>query len=78
MKLLLVYNPHAAYKWALKWLPQIEAAFIKCGVEVNTYQAKNINIESDSIKVLTPDGELVGLTPAEIKCLPGAVRVFWK
>ena len=46
--------------------------------EVETYQATKINIESDTAKVLTPDGELVGITPVEIECLPRAIEVFWK
>ena len=46
--------------------------------EVETYQAKKIKIESEISKVLTPDGELVGITPVEINCLPKAIEVFWK
>lgn len=46
--------------------------------EAETYQAKKIKIESDVTKVLTPDGELVGVTPVEINCLYQAIEVFWK
>jgi YegS/Rv2252/BmrU family lipid kinase len=46
--------------------------------EVETYQVKKIKIHSDVSKVLTPDGELVGITPVEIECLPSAIEVFWK
>jgi len=46
--------------------------------EVETDQAKTIKIETDTAKVLTPDGELVGITPVEINCLPSAIRVFWR
>jgi len=46
--------------------------------EVKTFQAKSIKINYDVTKILTPDGELIGITPVEIKCLPGAVPVFWK
>jgi YegS/Rv2252/BmrU family lipid kinase len=46
--------------------------------EVETYQAKNISIDSETAKVLTPDGELVGITPVHIECLPGAIEVFWE
>ncbi len=46
--------------------------------EVEIYQAKKIKIESDETKVLTPDGELIGITPVNIECIPGAVEVFWK
>ena len=46
--------------------------------EVETFQAKHIKIYTDETKVLTPDGELIGITPVEIKCLPQAIEVFWK
>jgi YegS/Rv2252/BmrU family lipid kinase len=46
--------------------------------EVETFQASHIKIQTDVPKVLTPDGELIGITPVEIKCLPGAIEVFWK
>jgi len=46
--------------------------------EVETFQANHIKIHTDESKVLTPDGELIGITPVEIKCLPQAIEVFWK
>ncbi len=46
--------------------------------EIDTYKAKHIKIESDEPKVLTPDGELLGITPVEISCLKHAIEVFWK
>ena len=46
--------------------------------EVETFQAKRIKIQTDIPKVLTPDGELVGITPVEVECLPKAIEVFWK
>lgn len=46
--------------------------------EIETFQAKKISIECAKTKVLTPDGELIGITPVTIECLPGAVEVFWK
>jgi YegS/Rv2252/BmrU family lipid kinase len=46
--------------------------------EVETFQAQKIKIHSDVSKVLTPDGELMGITPVEIECLPSAIEVFWK
>ena len=46
--------------------------------EVETFQAKHISITTDIPKVLTPDGELVGITPVEVECLHQAVEVFWK
>jgi diacylglycerol kinase (ATP) len=46
--------------------------------EVEQFQARSIRIETDTPKVLTPDGELVGSTPVTIECLHRAVDVFWK
>ena len=46
--------------------------------EVETFQAKNIKIKSTSQKILSPDGELIGITPVDIECLPQAIEVFWK
>ena len=46
--------------------------------EIETYQAKNIKISSTLPKVLSPDGELIGITPVEIECLNQAIEVFWK
>jgi len=44
--------------------------------EVEKFQAKHISITTDIPKVLTPDGELVGITPVEIECLHQSVEVF--
>ena len=46
--------------------------------EIDTFKAKHIKIESDKPLVLTPDGELLGITPVEILCLKHAIKVFWK
>lgn len=46
--------------------------------EIETFKAKEIKIETDVPKVLTPDGELVGITPIEVKCLHHGVEVFWR
>jgi len=46
--------------------------------EIETFQAKNIRIETDVPKNLTPDGELYGTTPVEVNCLHQAVEVFWR
>jgi len=46
--------------------------------EIDTFKAKHIKIESDKPQVLTPDGELLGITPVEIECLKHAIEVFWK
>ncbi len=46
--------------------------------EIDTFKAKHIKIESDTPKVLTPDGELVGITPVEITCLKHGIEVYWK
>ena len=47
--------------------------------EVETFQAKEISIETlDREKVLTPDGEVLGISPVEISCLKQNCGVFWK
>lgn len=46
--------------------------------EVETFQAAHISINCDEPKVLAPDGEVLGITPVEITCLPRAIDVFWK
>ena len=46
--------------------------------EIETFKTNHIKIESDTPKVLTPDGELLGITPVEIKCIKHAIEVYWK
>ena len=46
--------------------------------EVETFTAKHIKITTDPPKVLTPDGELIGITPVEIECLHNDIEVLWK
>ena len=46
--------------------------------EVETFQARSIRIVTDPPKVLTPDGELLGISPVEVECLPQAIEVFWR
>jgi len=46
--------------------------------EVETFKAKEITVETGIPKVLTPDGELMGITPIEVKCLHKAIEVFWR
>ena len=46
--------------------------------EVDMFQVRRVVIRTPETKVLSPDGELVGITPVEIECLPQAVEVFWK
>jgi diacylglycerol kinase (ATP) len=46
--------------------------------EVEQFKAKKILVETDTPKILTPDGELVGITPVSVECLHQAVPVFWK
>jgi diacylglycerol kinase family enzyme len=46
--------------------------------EIETFQAKKISITTDVDKVLTPDGELIGITPVNVECLHQAVEVFWE
>ncbi len=44
--------------------------------EIETFQAKQIRIETDPPKILTPDGELLGITPVEVECLHQAIEVY--
>ncbi|MFC2156347.1 diacylglycerol/lipid kinase family protein, partial [Acidobacteriota bacterium] len=46
--------------------------------EVEQFKAKSIKIETSSPKVITPDGELVGITPVQVDCLHQDIPVFWK
>ncbi|MFH1213939.1 MAG: diacylglycerol kinase family protein [Candidatus Neomarinimicrobiota bacterium] len=46
--------------------------------EVETYQARHIKIITDTPKILTPDGEVLGITPIEVECLYQQVEVLWK
>jgi len=44
--------------------------------EVETFTARSIKMVSDQPKILTPDGELIGTTPADVTCLHHALDVF--
>jgi diacylglycerol kinase (ATP) len=46
--------------------------------EIETFQARNIQIDCTRPKVLSPDGELIGITPVQIECLKQAIEVYWK
>ncbi len=46
--------------------------------EVDVFQVRQVIIRTPEPRVLSPDGELVGITPVEIECLPRAVEVFWR
>ena len=46
--------------------------------EIEQFKAKKIHITTETPKVLTPDGEMVGITPVTVECLHQAVPVFWK
>lgn len=46
--------------------------------EIETFKAREIIVETGIPKVLTPDGELLGITPIEVKCLHQAIDVFWR
>lgn len=43
---------------------------------VDYIQAKSIKLETKEPKILSPDGEVYGNFPAEIKCIPNAIDVF--
>jgi diacylglycerol kinase (ATP) len=44
--------------------------------EVETFKARRIRINTDSPKILAPDGENLGSTPVEVECLQRAIEVF--
>jgi diacylglycerol kinase (ATP) len=46
--------------------------------EVTHFKARKISITTEKPKVLTPDGELMGITPIDVECLKQALPVFWK
>lgn len=46
--------------------------------EVETFKAKHISISTDLPRILSPDGELVGITPVDIKCLHQSIGIFWR
>lgn len=62
----------------LKYFPTIFTGEHIHKEEIDTFQAKKIKITTDVPKVLTPDGELIGITPIEVECLHQAIGVFWK
>jgi diacylglycerol kinase (ATP) len=45
--------------------------------EVEYIQARRVRIESREPRVLNVDGEVLGMTPVEVECVPGALRLFW-
>jgi YegS/Rv2252/BmrU family lipid kinase len=45
--------------------------------EVETFTARSIRIATEHPKILTPDGEIIGSTPAEVRCLHRALEVFF-
>ncbi len=47
----------------------------KDGVEV--FKTQSLRIETEPLKVLTPDGEVMGQTPIEVSCLQQDVEMFW-
>jgi diacylglycerol kinase (ATP) len=62
----------------LQCLPKIFTGTHGTMKEVEMFQAKQVKIKTSSPKLLTPDGQLMGSTPIEVKCLPGALEVFTK
>ncbi len=44
--------------------------------EIETFQAKQIKIELDEVKLLGPDGEIEGETPVTINCVQNAIEVY--
>ena len=46
--------------------------------EVEQFQAQRVRITTTAPKLLTPDGELGGVTPVEVECLKQDIEVFWR
>jgi len=46
--------------------------------EVETWKASKVKVITSEPKVLTPDGELLGITPIDVECLKQDIEVFWK
>ncbi len=44
--------------------------------EVEYFQASHIKVSTDEPKALTPDGEVIGSSPMEVRCLPRALEIF--
>ncbi|MBN2416240.1 diacylglycerol kinase family lipid kinase [bacterium] len=61
----------------LKLFPKVFTGEHVGEAEVEQFTAKKISIVTDPPKVLTPDGELIGITPIEIECLHRALNVYW-
>ena len=45
--------------------------------EVDYLQARTIRIDSAEPRVINVDGEVLGMTPVDVECLPGGVSLFW-
>ena len=45
--------------------------------EVSTFQAQQIRIHAPGGRLLGPDGEFHGYTPADISCLPSDLEIYW-
>ena len=76
MKVLLVYNPCAGHGRARRSLTEIEGLARELGLKVETFRARRITVVNEHPKTLSPDGELIGETPAEVECLHRALEVF--
>lgn len=62
----------------IKYFPKIFPGEHLQFPEVEQFKARKISVETASPKVLTPDGELVGITPVKVECLHQDVPVYWK
>jgi YegS/Rv2252/BmrU family lipid kinase len=62
----------------LSYFPKIftgEHIFVE---DVETFKGKCISITTRENKELTPDGEILGVSPVNISCLHNAIEVFWR
>lgn len=62
----------------LKTFPKIFTGEHIHAEEIEQFQARSIKVKTGVPKVLTPDGELLGITPIEVDCLEKDIEVFWQ
>jgi YegS/Rv2252/BmrU family lipid kinase len=60
----------------LQCLPKVFTGTHGTMEEVETFRARRLKIETSPVKILTPDGQLMGSTPITVECLPRAIDVL--
>ena len=76
MKILLIYNPTAGHGRAGRALPKIQQQCADLGICIETRLTEHKGHTTENSKVISPDGELFGTTPGEVRCLHRALSVF--